>query len=127
MRNRVGRHPDCNGVHAGAGQERHRAIRRPGHNQRQGARPEPCCKFHGGLIEHAKPQGIFDRRNMDDQRIELRSLLGRIDSGNRLVIGRITAEPVDGLGRKRHQLAVAQQLSGLVDILADQCQGYLLA
>ncbi len=47
---------------------------------------------------------------MGDQRIELRSPLCRIDGGDRGIIRRIGAQSINRLGRKGHELALAQQL-----------------
>ena len=52
---------------------------------------------------------------MHDQRIEARPLLGREDLGHRGRVQRIGAEPIDGLGRKRDDIAAGKRLRGLLD------------
>lgn len=52
---------------------------------------------------------------MDNQRIEARSALGREDLGDGLVLRRVGAEPVDGLGREGDELAFDQSLGGMSD------------
>jgi len=42
---------------------------------------------------------------MDNQRVEMRASLGGKDSGQRLAICGVTAQPIDGLGRKGDKLA----------------------
>jgi hypothetical protein len=46
---------------------------------------------------------------MGNQRIETRSALGFEDAGNRLPVGRVAGEAVDGLGRNGHNLAGFEQ------------------
>jgi hypothetical protein len=52
---------------------------------------------------------------MDDQRVERRPALGRIDAGDRVRAGRVRGEAVDGLGRNRDRLAGADQPRRLGD------------
>ena len=47
---------------------------------------------------------------MHDQRIEARPPLGLEDTGHGAVVARIPAQPVNRLGRKRDQPAIAQNL-----------------
>ena len=47
-------------------------------------------------------------RDMRDQRVEARAVLGGVDAGDGLGAGRIGAEAVDGLGREGHQAATAR-------------------
>ena len=54
---------------------------------------------------------------MSDQRIEARPPLGGIDLGDRPVVGRIGAEPIDGLGRKGDEFARPDQAGGAGDLL----------
>ncbi len=52
---------------------------------------------------------------MDDEGIEARPALGRVDLGDGLVLRRVGAEPIDGLGRKGDELAFDQSLGGMGD------------
>jgi len=52
---------------------------------------------------------------MHDQRVEARSALRREDLGDGSFVGRIAAEPVDGLGREGDKPAGAQQCRGARD------------
>ena len=56
---------------------------------------------------------------MDDQRVEARPSLGREDRGDGALVGRVGAEPIDGLGRKGDERPVAQQPRGARDRRAD--------
>jgi hypothetical protein len=53
---------------------------------------------------------------MHDERIEARPALGGEDRGDRAVAGGIAAEAIDGLGRERDQLALAQGAGGVADL-----------
>ena len=53
--------------------------------------------------------------DVDDQRMPARPPLQRKDLGDRLVAVGARAEPVDGLGRKRDELAGSDQRGRLVD------------
>ncbi len=61
-------------------------------------------------IEVAERLRLGQISDMGDQRIELRSPLCRIDSGDGRVIRRIGTQSIDRLGWKGHELALAQQL-----------------
>jgi len=50
---------------------------------------------------------------MDDQRIEARPAFGGEDLGHRFVLGRIGAQPINGLGREGDQLALDQGLGSM--------------
>ena len=50
--------------------------------------------------------------NVRDQRVEARAVLGGVDLGYGLRVGRVGAEAVDGLGRKRDEAACAQDRGG---------------
>ncbi len=50
----------------------------------------------------------LDVRDMGDQRIEGRPALGGVEAGDGLAVARVGAEPIDGLGRKRDQPALAK-------------------
>ena len=54
---------------------------------------------------------------MDDQRVEARPALGGVDARDRLAVGGVGGEAVDGLGRHRDQLAGADQPRRLGDRL----------
>jgi len=47
---------------------------------------------------------------MHDQRVKPRPVLNREDLGDGAFVGRIAAEPVDGLGREGNEPAGPQQL-----------------
>jgi hypothetical protein len=58
---------------------------------------------------------LFERGDMHDQRIEARPVLGGKDLGHGLVLRRIGAETVDGLGRKGDELPFDQRFDGFGD------------
>jgi hypothetical protein len=60
-------------------------------------------------VEQALPQRRLDIRQMRDQRIEARALLGGIDARDGLARSRVCGEPVDRLRGQRDQPAFAQQ------------------
>ena len=60
---------------------------------------------------------------MHDQRIEARPLFRREDLGDSGRVQRIGAEPIDGLGRKRDDIAPRKRLRGLFDGVLCRC-GY---
>ena len=113
------RHPQADAVETGAREIGDRAGGRDRHHEGQRSGPERLRELQGGVVEQALRCGGFEAVDMGDQRVEARALLGRIDAGDRLGIGRVRAEAVDGLGREGDETAVrriaaARAGSGLV-------------
>ena len=83
------------------------SVSGPGQNAPTGARPRrrtaPSRRARAG-VGHVR-----------DQRIERGPALGRIEPGDRLAVGRVGAEPIDGLGRKRDEPAGRQHAGGALD------------
>jgi hypothetical protein len=52
---------------------------------------------------------------MNDQRVIARASFRAVDLLDRREIGRVAAEPVDGLGGERDEAAAAQNLERLID------------
>src|SRR6185312_6032136 len=57
---------------------------------------------------------------MYNQRIEPRSSLRTEDRRHGVLVGRIAAQAIDGLGRERDQLAAAQEGGGAIDLCGAQ-------
>ncbi len=94
-----------NGLEAGADQQRQGRRRAARQHQRQWSGPEALGQRAGVIVERDQPAGLFDARDVADQRVEARPILGGEDRGDRTLVGRIGAEAIDGLGRKRDQPA----------------------
>ena len=86
--------------------------------QHNGERSGPQCskppRQRGKLCQRFRHRQIGA---VHDQRIEPGAPLGLVDRENRIRIGRIAAQAVDGFGRKCADLSRAQQLCGLGDRL----------
>ena len=77
----------------------------------------PASSFarHRKARERERRRGV---RHMRDQRIEARPALGGVEPRDRLAVGRVGAEAVDRLGRKRDQPAVGEHARGRRDRVA---------
>ena len=80
------------------------------YDNRQGPGPEFLDKPVGARIEHAIAPGHRNPGDVANERIEARTALGREDAGDRLAVGRVGGEPIDGLGRQRDQRAVPKRV-----------------
>ena len=69
----------------------------------------------GRRIEDGQPLGSGEIANMHDERVEARPGLGSEYSGDGMVVCRIAAEPIHGLGRERDEPPGAQQCGGAGD------------
>ena len=69
-------------------------------------------------IETRERKRRVGARHMRDQRVEARAALGGVKPRDRFAIGRVGAEPVDRLGRKRDQPAVGEHARGRRDRVA---------
>ena len=83
------------------------AIAAPSKRHDQGQRARPMRFRQGARFgrELADPLRRGQIGHVDDQRVEARPALGRIDPRHGFRIGRIRGEAVDGLGRHRDRLA----------------------
>ena len=106
LRHRVTRHAHGDAVEAGGGQFGHRASGGLGQHERQRPGPERFGEA-GRVARRIAParSAAVAIGDVGDQRIEGGPALGGIKPGDRLAIGGIGAEPVDGLGRKRDEPA----------------------
>ena len=84
-------------------------------DERQRARPEAFGQALRGLRQRGLAQRGVERGDMGDQRIEARPALGGIDPRDRGRRGGVGAEPIDGLGRKGDEPALAQNFGGALD------------
>ena len=107
-RQRVRRHPHRDGVETGGRHGRDRRAGRP--RQDQGQRPGPAGlgQRHRAAIKHGDGAGAGKVGHVHDQGVVRRPALGAVDAGHRRVVGRDRAQPVDGLGRERHEATPAQ-------------------
>ena len=112
------------GLEAARGDERHRASARQ--DEGQGAGPEArrdiarASRHAGG---YALERG--GARQVDDQRIAPRPLLGFEDSRDRQAGQGVGAEPVHGLGREGHEPARADHLRASADTRVIGLEEYL--
>ena len=85
--------------------------------QDEGQRPRPKSRgrLASTIVENGKRLCLGQPRDMDDQRVEAWPALGRENLGDGALVGRIAAEPIDGLGRKGDEPAGAQQRGGAGD------------
>ena len=87
-----------------------------GKHQRQRPRPERLGQLHGGRRHRRRPGArSAEAADVNDQRMGGGSALGREDAGDGERVAGVGAEPVDGFGRKRHQLARFQQGDRFLD------------
>ena len=84
----------------------------PGQHQGQRAGPERRREPLGGGVEARERARGGSVGHVGDQRIERRSALGLIEAGDRLGVGGVGAEPVDGLGREGDEAARGQHARG---------------
>ena len=92
-------------IEAGRRQRGDRARGRLGKDERE--RPRPKCfgePRHIG-IEARQRLRRFEVADMGDERIERRAALGLIEARDGAPVGRVGAEAVDRLGRKRDEAA----------------------
>ncbi len=108
-------HAHGDGVEARGGELGDRAVREL--RQHQGQRPRPECRREpfGGAVEAGEPTRCRGIGHMRDQRIERGAALGLIEARDRLAVGGVGAEPVDGLGRKGDEAACGQRARGALD------------
>ena len=66
-------------------------------------------------VEAREPARRREVGHMRDQRIEGRPALGLVEARDRRAVGRVGAEPVDGLGRKGDEAAGGQHARGAFD------------
>ena len=111
----MGGHPDRHRIEAGARQQRQPGGGSPGQYEGQRSRPEPRGGTTGRLIEDGQPLGLGEIANMHDQRVEARPGLGGEYSGDGMLVCRIAAKPIHGLGRERDEPPGAQQCGGAGD------------
>ncbi len=74
-----------------------------------------AARLSSTIVENGKRLRLGQPRDMDDQRVEAWPALSREDLGDGAFVGRIAAEPVDGLGREGDEPAGAQQRGGAGD------------
>ncbi len=113
----IGR-PDGDAVEARADQERNTAVRAPWKHQGQRAGPERPREGGRPFVEGDDGLGRVHAAHVDDKRIEPRAVLGREHGGHGAIVGGVGAQPVNGLGWKSHDLALAKQAAGLGDRVA---------
>ena len=111
-RDRVAGHAHGNGIEAGGGKLRHRAIGVPGQHQGQGAGPERFREPLGGMVEVRERARRGSVADVGNQRIERRAALGLIEASDRFCVGGVGAEPIDGLGGKGDEAAGSQHACG---------------
>ena len=111
----MSRRPNGDRVEPGARQQRQAAVAATPQNESQRARPEPPGRPPGTIVKDRKGLRLGQSRNMHDQRVETRSALRSEDLGDGAFVGRIAAEPVDGLGREGNEPAGCQQPGGAGD------------
>ena len=107
---RVGGHPDRDGVEPGGGEIGDRAIRRfrAAPASADPARTPRPARWRW-RIKPADSLGGGEVADMGDQRIEGGPALGLVKPGNRGRVGGVGAEAINGLGRERDQPALARQ------------------
>ena len=117
-------HPERDRAEAGGDQRVDRRARLERQDQRQRPRPECLGELLRQRIEQRDRLRHLKRRDMGDQRIEARPALGLEDARDGLAVGGVGGEPVDGLGRDRHDLARLDQGEGrrLRILLCNDCR-----
>ena len=111
-RDRMAGNPHGDRIEARGGKFRHRAIRTPGQHQGEGARPERRRQPFGVGVEAGKRPRGGSVGHVRDERIERRSALGLIEAGDRLGVGGVGAEPIDGLGGEGDEAARGEHARG---------------
>ena len=99
----------------GAGELANPAARQGRRDERQRSRPETLGQALRGRRQSGLAQRGVERGDMGDERIEARPALGGIDPRDRRRRGGVGAEPIDGLGRKGDEPALAQSFGGALD------------
>ena len=107
--------PDRDRVEPGARQQRQAAVVATSQHEGQRPRPESRGRPASTTVENGEGLGLGQRGDMDDQRVEARPALSRENLGDGALVGRIAAEPIDGLGREGDEPAGAQQRGGAGD------------
>ena len=103
---RMGGRADRDRGEAGGDQRGDRRAVAQRQDERQRARPVALAPaLRASSSKRGDFSGLADVADMDDQRIEARPALGLVDARDRLAIGRVGGEAVDGLGRHRDRLA----------------------
>src|SRR5579864_4295434 len=109
------RYTDCDGVLPTGDHVVH--VGRAPHHHGERSRPESLGEPRGALWNLAHPAMQVTRAvEVDDHRMVGRTLLELEDPAHGGRILRVGAESVDGLGRKSHELTVAQRLHGSFDL-----------
>ena len=101
-----------NRIEAGAGEVAGPACRGDGQDHSERAGPEGFRRFAREGSEYGFAFGYGLRGDMGNQRVEARAPLGLIEACHRFRIGRITGQPVDGLGRHGDEPARPQHICG---------------
>ena len=122
LRDRVARHAHGHRVLSAGDGEIHRGGATQ--HQRQGAGPEtirqrPCCRRNAERPAVQHPRMI----DVHDERMRGRPALQLEDLADGIRVLRVGAEPVDGLGRKGDDLALAQRFDCAVDLFLGQPGG----
>ncbi len=100
----------------------HRIDRTVGGGHDQGERTRPTRLGETASAAVDQPFGVgpvgelVGRADVHDQRVPGRPPLGGEDPGDRLGRGGVTGQPVDGLGRDRHQAAGQEDLDGPAEV-----------
>ena len=111
--NRVTGNAHGDRVEAGGDQIGDRESRRFLEDQRQRPWPERLRQSFGHRREDGEFAGGIEIGHVGNQWVEARPALGLEDPRHRLRIGRIGAEPVNRLGRKRDEMPGRQETAGL--------------
>ena len=98
-------HPHGDGVEPGRRQLGDRTVGGFGDNERERSRPERGGQPRRVRIETAERLRRLQIRDMGDERVEGRAAFGLVDPRDGAPVGRVGAEAIDGLGRKRDQAA----------------------
>ena len=109
-RNRVVGATNAHGLHAARDQIGNALG--PAENEGQRSRPERLRELPCALARLGDLPRLLDVRDMNDQRIEARTPLGREDPRDGAIVGRVGGESIDGLRRHSDQLAVADRVDG---------------
>ena len=84
-------------------------------HQRERSGPVLLCQAFGDGRKFGQGTRLRQRRNMDDQRIEARPPLGRVDLGDRRVAIGAGSETIDRFGRHGDKPAITQDFRGAHD------------
>ena len=105
----------ADGIEAGARQIT--GLRCFGQRQHQRERPRPKSlgQFFGAVVETPFPPRQRHIGDMGDERVETRAAFGAINARHGAGVGCVGAKPVNGLGRKSHQPARAQDFRRRAD------------